>query len=1057
MSAIQPLMNRFKNLDTQGYDSTKQEEYQTWIREAEAAISTLGSSKKETAARHELHSRIFSLYYRSNQQLTISTPLQAASLLPAFRKWYNHLYKGYNPWTFCRDPDAKLTEVQTKYPLFAQLLIENEEMQRQFFESVMRDNNPVEVVVKFYHQWLEGPKRCCLSGRMGWGQRKYEHIRVHEEDGRVGLQSRVNGEWVNILDRQATVNLQNAKTVGELFKLCAGKSSKPGPIDFHPEKGFIDADTYGWNFGGEEIDFRSIGWEEKVPTEVFTVDEVKNLLQRETVVHPNGKEYLIDGKTPIFAYITNEQGEMNLHKTHAFFAHFQPCEEGYRFMANGAYPKTVSFLHFMQKSEGVIQSRDDSLCTNHRRFIFVPYAMEKEEYARMMGHLGEQIAASKEGKFGFEYLLKGCAGLVQDLMNVAYGEIAPQPFLTDLEDVNPGGVLGALHTIGRRVPIRWLRHLGYAVFKWLLGSGRWFYEQPPANHHPLHGLNKLYHPGVPQQTLREKGMSAKQLRSELFDGKYDESIFDHWEVKKPSLWMRLIRWIRGTSAKEARLFIQAMDAIETSKRTLDVDRVRQLKLHLQSQVSPKLKSLMEQRWVAYTTRHSEVIDAVCNSDELIMKFTLWANGYFEKEESSKKEKINQLVQILTTDFRAFADYISKEENIKIREKFLKFTLRDGNVDRNTISLFVKAPGLTKKLKYQYLLPRIGSFPATFRWENNSPEICYNYQQDGIVEKRWFRLDRPQDLVRFSPDFSLTVEEILKTFEDDNKKFGKVIYTHRGIVPWDVNEGKRPDEEEHDWTQDGLKWFLRLPEDELISLEEGKKRFGTDFTGFAVNVMAARKRDPQKKYPFDFEETHTYLELVNQNAEGEIEIRYLGFFSKGEFPHTLMRQLKFVGNTVEGVLVRDTNHSAYRRRVHGRLPHIVTEDVFKKFVNEELQYEMRKGIEGHVPFQVMGASCAYHVNSLYNKLLQIEGKEGEDLFTRPLLESTPSGPLRYNLAVIRRVPSKWLQEKLRKFHLKLLSPSRTYRGMSLKGTHTWTKGTYSSPGQLFGHKDFEVEK
>ncbi|MCB1113778.1 MAG: hypothetical protein KDK62_03390 [Chlamydiia bacterium] len=264
------------------------------------------------------------------------------------------------------------------------------------------------------------------------------------------------------------------------------------------------------------------------------------------------------------------------------------------------------------------------------------------------------------------------------------------------------------------------------------------------------------------------------------------------------------------------------------------------------------------------------------------------------------------------------------------------------------------------------------------------------------------LDKSQK-VTFRGDYTLSIEEIFRLFQDKPKQFVNVEYFAQGVMNWNAQHLGYwiPKENRYSVINlEQIEWWRQLPPLEILDIEEAKNKYGSWINGmnWAVSAKAARQY-----CNLNIGKCHAYLEIAVPFKDGSYYVYDFGKFAR-HFPYGVVDNMKmFTYTTPATVAYPDEN-----------IYHTARQQVGYSFEMNHYQglilmETIRKDIEGaragNMVFQIEAENCAHWIQTHLEEIL---GKSKVPNLFRAKLNKSEAGGLVGGFLRMSRSAPKFLQ-------------------------------------------------
>lgn len=469
-------------------------------------------SRKAVRVRRRLERAVVALLYRLEAENGGYDPVEPDEGL------YHQLLHAAQVWkkTLPIFPEKRLDAVEksqlrdaSRYPYFAQLVLQDCELAEEFFLWALRDRIEIRPFVEYpHHQWKIN--RYALNGRLArlGGHdlvvQKVECGNAFEKQ----LTLPFEGVPTSILDENKSVLFRGnyGMTIREVFEIFDYKRIEAGNLEYMADGiinwnahhlGYWDADLNDY----VRVDVEKEFWWEDLPVlDRLTLQQARERYGK----HITGKEW------NLALISTRVSQDLDFENSHAYTSISAPQEDGsYVVYTLGkftfTFPETLiqALLNIGETAEATVAYPDENVFYTHRRKTHYSYAISEREAQRYFASVKKDILLSREGNLIYQIESENCAKWSYEKIISALGrhrvpEIYTMPFL----DSEPHGVMEKVFEILKSLPSKWQIPVTTAIH-FLLGGykGRLIIENGKATwksltHHDFWGNTVIFHPSM---------------------------------------------------------------------------------------------------------------------------------------------------------------------------------------------------------------------------------------------------------------------------------------------------------------------------------------------------------------------------------------------------------------------------------------------------------------------------------------------------------------------------------------------------------------------------------
>jgi hypothetical protein len=349
----------------------------------------------------------------------------------------------------------------------------------------------------------------------------------------------------------------------------------------------------------------------------------------------------------------------------------------------------------------------------------------------------------------------------------------------------------------------------------------------------------------------------------------------------------------------------------------------------------------------------------------------------------------------TCRFDAFVNLLFDDE--KLCDEFFNWTLRDG-ID---VLPFIAFPSMQKKIVETGLNGRIGRLGgkqlAVIKIINPQKKVekILALKMDGTFKSI---LDENKK-VTFGGNYTLTVKEIFKVFQQKRFVVGNLEMFENGITNWNSHHlgTWNPKTSVFDTIRlESPTWWDQLPILEVLSIEQAIKRYDRQLEGTQWIVSAKASRE---YLSLNFDKTHAYLEIAIPVYPGYYAIYIFGKFAT-KFPTGTVDALLMVTVSVLATIAYPDENIFYTQRQHIGYSFTLTPSQGKKFMSS-IKADIIEAHKENSVFQMESENCGKWIQT------KLEEHLGQamvpNLYRTDLINSEPHGFLGICWKIIRRLP------------------------------------------------------
>ncbi|CRX38055.1 hypothetical protein [Estrella lausannensis] len=417
------------------------------------------------------------------------------------------------------DP-SDLMAIQTTscYPLYVDLMLEEEELFNEWARFSIRDKVDPAVYIEF-PKLAQRLIDCNLASRIG---RLGSKLKIEFKRRPDGLLQKIvtmpfDGKAVNVLEDDTRVELASnfTLTVGEAFEIFRNKNVRVGDLEYLAE-GVTNWNVHKWgrwNPLRQDYDLINIShpkWWLLLPTfEIISRREAEERYEVE----------LKDGQWCAAATATSLTKTLDYENTHAFLELAIPMGDGnYNIVDFGKFATVFpsSFLEamsmFCHNLHATISFPDENIFYLHRARAYQPFVMNEAQAERMMDLIRKDMVKGMELNFVYQIESDNCAKWVHDLLTQVMGhDQVPEMFKIHLLDTEPTSFVAHIFSMIKLLPVTWQTAV-MTFFHLPMGASRttWIFEKgkrvaKSLTQHEFWESGIVYLPALLLK-LKEKGM-----------------------------------------------------------------------------------------------------------------------------------------------------------------------------------------------------------------------------------------------------------------------------------------------------------------------------------------------------------------------------------------------------------------------------------------------------------------------------------------------------------------------------------------------------------------------
>lgn len=469
-------------------------------------------SRKAVRVRKQLERAVVALLYRLEGDNGGFNPVEPDVGL------YHQLLHAASVWKLTQpifpekrlDADEKFQLLNvSRYPVFANLVLKQEDLAEELFLWVLRDRLDVRPFVEFPHQQWK-INRYALNGRLSkLGGKDLAIQKVDCENGfKKILTLPFEGKAVSILDENKSVLFRGnyGMTIREVFECFDYKRIEAGNLEYMAD-GIINWNAHHWGYWDADlkdyvrIDFDKDAWWKELPVlEHLNLQEARKMFGK----HLTGKEW------NLALISTRMSQDLDYENAHAFTSISAPQGDGsYIVYTLGkftfTFPETLlqAFLNIGETAEATIAYPDENVFYTHRRKTRYSYAISEIEARRYFESVKKDMLLSKEGNFIYQIESENCAKWSYEKLTTVVGQKrVPEIFAMPFLESEPHGVIEKVFGVIKSLPLSWQIPVTTSIH-FLLGGykGRLIIEDGRAiwkslTHHKFWDDTVIFHPSM---------------------------------------------------------------------------------------------------------------------------------------------------------------------------------------------------------------------------------------------------------------------------------------------------------------------------------------------------------------------------------------------------------------------------------------------------------------------------------------------------------------------------------------------------------------------------------
>lgn len=418
-----------------------------YIKVSEAILKKLNKhrSKKSVSQRNLLKRRIVALKYRAEWQNGGSKPLDASEVdLRAF----NQLKEIAGQWKSKQDIfsgedkelhslDLEKLQLASLHEEFSTLLLEDKELQKEFFNWTLKNCNPVKEFIEF-PAVCKRIKQCLMAGRIGryaYGNVfSSEKVKVDSLNKSQATKKIITlpfeGRKISILDENRLIKFKGNYwvSIGQVFEDMKNKNNWAGHFEFIGKEGIQNWSSQRmawWNARLQQwelIDLDKENWWEDLP--------LQETISRSEVLKRYDVDDLSDTQWVLSARASKQSVNYNIDECHGYTGVLVPNGKGeWRVYDFGKYSKkwpkgmlgALSIVGNTVKADYVYPDAN-IYYSGFRQQALVPYVSSEEKGREYFDRIKKNIIDGREGNLVFMFGLENCAYSPQTDLEAVLGK-----------------------------------------------------------------------------------------------------------------------------------------------------------------------------------------------------------------------------------------------------------------------------------------------------------------------------------------------------------------------------------------------------------------------------------------------------------------------------------------------------------------------------------------------------------------------------------------------------------------------------------------------------------
>ncbi len=345
------------------------------------------------------------------------------------------------------------------YPLFVELLFEDTNLQKSYFEWSLRDKNPIAPFIEFpYLQQLLVD--CSLNGRISRFGGEVLRIQMQPVDklkSQKILTLPFEGKPLSLLDENLLITFRGnyRLTLAEVFKVFKDKMYKVGNLEFMQEGiinwnvhhlGWWDADKQAY----QQIDLESQSWWSQLPL----LEKLSKTEAAERYHLPaDGYHWIVGAKA------TRGTPTLDYDQTHAFMEIAIPSDNHLSYTVYNfgkfSYQFPSSFFNslstFCLNMHATIAYPDENIFYTHRQTGCYPFLIPQSQGLKLMQFIKEDMIKARGLNLVFQIESENCAKWLYEKLLTVVEEDIPDFFRMSLMHTTPVGFVGACYALMRKL------------------------------------------------------------------------------------------------------------------------------------------------------------------------------------------------------------------------------------------------------------------------------------------------------------------------------------------------------------------------------------------------------------------------------------------------------------------------------------------------------------------------------------------------------------------------------------------------------------------------------
>jgi len=372
-----------------------------------------------------------------------------------------------------------------------------------------------------------------------------------------------------------------------------------------------------------------------------------------------------------------------------------------------------------------------------------------------------------------------------------------------------------------------------------------------------------------------------------------------------------------------------------------------------------------------------------------------------------KTEYSKLVEV--SRYPLFAALL--EKSAPLREAFFIWAFRD----KNEPVPFILFPKLYEKLMESNMSGRIGKIGGSMLQIKKQAIGDRATSRKAVTlpfeGKEYNILDENQQ-VALQGHWNPTVGEVFAIFRNKYRIVGDLEFFAAGITNWNTHLWGYWDavEQKHcevDLTQQ--QWWNRLPIQELLTIEQAQRRYGSHLNGVMWNVAATSSRST---ITLNYDGCHSYLELAIPSGTDHYVVYAFGKFAK-KYSTSMWENLQFFCHNLHATVAYPDENIFYSHRQHAYHSFPLTPKEGELLL-ERIRRDIVLGRADNFVYQIESENCAKWLHE------HLEGVLGEqvvpNLYRTALLATEPVGIMALLFSCLRALPSYGQVLLLRALHI-----------------------------------------